>query len=445
MSRLTEWIKGWVKYVTEDIWHIPLGDLPRHRSIIVREIRILVLAFKGFREDKIQLRASALTFYTLLSIVPIFALAFGVARGFGFDKRLEAEIISGFQGHQEVMNYVLQMSRDFLQNTSGVFIGIAGLVILLWSVMQVLDNIEKSFNYIWQIKKSRPWVRKFADYISLMIVAPVLLVAASSFAVYITSTVDTISDKVDVIRSIRPVLMTLIKIAPFLMLWIVFTLLYMVMPNTKVNFRSAMVAGIMAGTMFQLVQYLYINFQVGVSKYNAIYGSFAAFPLFIIWMQTSWLVVLLGAELSFANQNVNKYEYEFESLNISQAQKRVLTLMLMHVVSKRFVNGEPPLSAAELAKDIQIPVRIAREILYLLAESGIVTEINVDQPRERLYQPAIDVRLLKISFILSRLDDYGTTEVPVLKNREYEKIIELIADFGDKIEAASSNKLITEI
>ncbi|TFH36455.1 MAG: YihY/virulence factor BrkB family protein, partial [Bacteroidia bacterium] len=196
MRRLTEWIKGWIRYVTEDIWIIPLGDLPPHRSFVVREIRILVLAFKGFREDKIQLRASALTFYSLLSIVPVMAIAFGIARGFGFDKRLESEIMNSFQGQQEVMNYVLKIARDFLQNTSGVFFGIIGLIILLWSVMQVLDHIEKSFNHIWQIKNSRPWTRKFADYLSLMIFAPVFIVLASSFTVYITTSVDNISEKV---------------------------------------------------------------------------------------------------------------------------------------------------------------------------------------------------------------------------------------------------------
>jgi len=445
MRRLTEWIKGWIRYITEDIWIIPLGDLPPHRSFVVREIRILVLAFKGFREDKIQLRASALTFYSLLSIVPVMAIAFGIARGFGFDKRLESEIMNSFQGQQEVMNYVLKIARDFLQNTSGVFFGIIGLVILLWSVMQVLDHIEKSFNHIWQIKNSRPWTRKFADYLSLMIFAPVFIVLASSFTVYITTSVDNISEKVEVIRTIKPIIVFLLKFAPYFMLWIVFTMLYMVMPNTRVKFRSALVAGIMAGTIFQVTQNLYIDFQVGVTKYNAIYGSFAAFPLFLIWLQLSWLVVLLGAELSFANQNVNKYEFESKSLNISTAQRRILTLMMMNIIARRFVEGRPPLSAAELAKMIQIPVRIAREIIYNMAESGIITEIYVDLPKERLYQPAIDVNRLRIDYILSRLDNFGSTEVPVLKNRQYEKLVELLKDFSDKIENSESNLLIADI
>jgi membrane protein len=445
MSRITEWVRAWIKYVTEDIWHLPLADLPRHRSFIVREIRILVLAFRGFNEDKIQLRASALTFYTLLSIVPIVAIAFGVARGFGFDQRLEAEIIKAFTGHETVMIYVLQLARGFLAETSGVFIGVVGLVILMWSVMQVIDNIERSFNYIWQIRKSRPWLRKFADYISFMIFGPVFLILASSFTVYVSTMIDNISREREVIESIKPAIVFLLRFAPYFFLWIFFTFLYIVMPNTRVRFKSALVAGVMAGTMFQIIQYLYIHFQVGVTKYNALYGSFAAFPLFIIWMQASWLVVLLGAELSFANQNVNKYEFESDSLNISNAQRKILSLMLMNVIAKRFASGAPPLSAVEMAQSLQIPVRIARDLLYQLSEAGLITEISIEAPRERYYQPAVDIRLLRISYIITRLDLMGSADVPVARNEQYKKIVGLISGFDEKMRESEEDKLISEI
>jgi membrane protein len=445
MSRITEWVRAWIKYVTEDIWHLPLSDLPRHRSFIVREIRILVLAFRGFNEDKIQLRASALTFYTLLSIVPIAAIAFGVAKGFGFDQRLEAEIIKAFTGHETVMVYVLQMARGFLAETSGVFIGVVGLVILMWSVMQVLDNIERSFNHIWQIRKSRPWLRKFADYISFMIFGPVFLILASSFTVYVSTMIDNISRDRDVIETIKPAIVFLLRFAPYFFLWIFFTFLYIVMPNTRVRFKSALVAGVMAGTMFQIIQYLYIHFQVGVTKYNAIYGSFAAFPLFIIWMQASWLVVLLGAELSFANQNVNKYEFESDSLNISHSQRKILSLMLMNIIAKRFASGAPPLSAVEMAQSMQIPVRIARELLYQLSEAGLITEISIEAPRERYYQPAVDIRLLRISYIISRLELMGSADVPVARNDQYKKIVGLISGFDEKMKESEGDRLISEI
>lgn len=445
MKRITEWIKAWVKYVTEDIWHIPLGDLPPHRSFIVREIRILVLAFRGFSKDLIQLRASALTFYTLLSIVPIVAIAFGVAKGFGFDERLEAEIIKTFAGQETIMNYVLQLARGFLSETSGVFIGVIGLIVLFWSVIQVLSHIEKSFNHIWQIRKSRPWIRKLADYISFMIFGPVFLILASSFTVYATTLLNDISRDSGMVKSITPIIFFLLQFAPYLFLWIFFTFLYMVMPNTRVRLKSALVAGVMAGTMFQVTQYLYIHFQVGVTKYSALYGSFAAFPLFIIWMQVSWLVVLLGAELAFANQNVNKYEFESASLKISLSQRKILSLMLMNIIAKRFANGESPLGAVEMAQSMQIPIRIARELLYKLTEARLITEIAVETTREREYQPAVDLNLLRISYIITRLESQGSADVPVERNAQYKKIVGLISEFDERMKESDEDKLISEI
>jgi len=222
-------------------------------------------------------------------------------------------------------------------------------------------------------------------------------------------------------------------------------MLYMVMPNTRVKFKSAFVAGVIAGTIFQLVQLLYINSQIGVSKYSAIYGSFAAFPLFIVWMQISWLIVLMGAEISFANQNVNRYEFEYESLSINSYQKRILTLMIMNIIVKRFLSGDSPVSASYLSRTMQIPVRLAREILYNLNNAGLITEINIDKPRDRLYQPAMDTSRLKVDYVLAKIDRSGGEDIPVKKTNEYRKITELINGFGKKVSESSSNILIGDI
>lgn len=419
--------------------------MPKRKTFLIREIRILVLALKGFREDKVQLRASALTFNTLLSIIPVAAIAFGIAQSFGFKERLEIEIRNALEGHEEVMNWILQTTENFLQTSSGGFIAAIGLLILIWSVMQVLNHIEKSFNHIWQIKKSRPWVRKFSDYLSIMVVAPVFIVLSGSVTVYLNTKMSNISDQALVLSTIKPALIFLFKFIPYIIMWLVLTMLYMVMPNTRVKFKSAFVAGVIAGTLFQLVQMLYINSQIGVSKYSAIYGSFAAFPLFIVWMQISWLVVLMGAEISFANQNVNRYEFEYESLNINSYQKRVLTLLLLNIVVKRFIAGESPVSATEISKDIQIPVRLVREILYNLNQAGLITEINIDKPRERLYQPAMDTGLMSMEFVLSRIDRAGGDDIPVKETKEYRKINDIISEFGKNLKVSKTNLLISEI
>ena len=182
-----------------------------------------------------------------------------------------------------------------------------------------------------------------------------------------------------------------------------------------------------------------------MTSVSKIYGGFAAFPLFIIWMQISWLIVLMGAEISFANQNVNKYEFESDSLNVSSYQRRILTLMILNIIIKRFIRGESPASANEITRLIQIPVRIARELLYVLNTSGLITEILTDNQRERVYQPAEDINNLSVSYVLSKIDTGGSQDVPVLKNAEYKKIISVLNDFEMKIEKSGSNILVGEI
>lgn len=445
MRKIRHWIRQKIKYLTEDIWRIPLGELPRRKSFLVREIRILVLAFKGFREDKAQLRASALTFNTLLSIIPMVAIAFGIAQSFGFKERMEAEIRNALLGHEDVMNWILQITENFLSSSSGGFIAGVGLLILFWSVMQVLNHIEKSFNHIWQIKKARPWVRKFADYLSLMLIAPLFLVVSGSVTVYLNTKMSGITDQAMVLNTIKPALVFLLKFTPYVIMWLVLTMLYMVMPNTRVKFKSAFVAGVIAGTLFQLIQLIYINSQIGVSKYSAIYGSFAAFPLFIIWMQISWLIVLMGAEISFANQNVNRYEFEFESLNINSYQKRILALLILNIIIKRFIAGKKPVTASEISKNIQIPVRLARDILYNLTAAGLLTEINIEKPRDRKYQPALDPGRMSLSFVLSRIEKSGGVDIPVKETAEYKKFNSIISGFGKKLKDSNMDLLISEV
>jgi membrane protein len=197
----------------------------------------------------------------------------------------------------------------------------------------------------------------------------------------------------------KPVISFLVKFAPYLLSWIALTILFIIMPNAKVKFIPALISGIIAGTLLQGIQWLYIDLQFGISKLGAIYGSFAAVPLFIIWLQSSWIVVLLGAEISFANQNISRYEMESEALNISNFQKRALVLMMMHMIIRNFTLGEKPISATYIAANLKIPVRLARDILQDLTNSNLVSIIHENEEKERLYQPAIDINRLTVSFV----------------------------------------------
>jgi membrane protein len=217
------------------------------------------------------------------------------------------------------------------------------------------------------------------------------------------------------------------------------------MPNAKVKFVPALISGIIAGTLLQIIQWLYIDLQFGISKLGAIYGSFAAVPLFIIWLQSSWIVVLLGAEISFANQNLSRYEMESEALNISNYQKRALMLMILHMIIRNFSLGEKPISASYIAANLKIPVRLARDILQDLSSVNIVSIIHEHEEKERLYQPAIDINRLTVSFVFSRLDKKGVEQIMVIRNKDYEKIISMLEKFDRLIAKSDSNILIKDL
>lgn len=392
------------------------------------------------------MRASALTYFTLLSLVPIVAMAFGVAKGFGFQSRMEDFIMTNFKGQEEVLNYVIDLSYSILDGVQGGLLAGIGLVILIWSVMQVLTNIENSFNAIWQIKKPRSFFRKLADYLSIMLIAPLLIIVSSSLMVYVSTRVQSAgANSVVVFQVITPFLEYSFKFIPWVLIWLVFTLLYMIMPNTKVSFKYALIAGIFAGTGFQLVQWAYIHFQIGVTKYSALYGTFAALPLFLIWLQISWLIVLLGAEISFAYQNVDKYELEAESLQISNHHKRVLSLLMGHYVIKKFEKGEDPPVSTQIGQDLGIPIRLVRDILYEMVRARIVVETMTDSPKERGYQPALDINKITIQFVSRRLDDLGSASTMAKDSKIYARFAELYDDIFRLVSESDSNKLLKDI
>ena len=428
MNKLKLIFRDIIRFLTYDIWHVQLHELPRNKSFIYRQIRIIILAFRGFFEDKIQLRASALTYYTMLSIVPILAMVFGIAKGFGIENKITDELMKNFQGQQEVLNWIIDFAHRMLDTTKGGFVAGLGLLLLFWSVMKVLGNIEGAFNNIWEIQKSRTFFRKLSDYLSVLLIAPVLMFVSSSVTVFITAKVSSISEGGTILGYIGPFILSLLKLSPYVMIWLLFTFVYMTMPNTKVRFAGALVAGIVAGTLFQILQWGYIHFQVGVSRYNAIYGSFAAVPLFMIWLQISWLVVLFGAELSFAYQNVTRYEFEADIENISRNLFRQFALYIAALITKRFVAGESPLTASEIAATLRLPVRLVRRVLFDLTGCGVISELTTKNPRERAYQPGLDPARMSVSLVVRKLDDLGSHHMILPKTNEFKRIQEILEE-----------------
>ncbi len=445
MENPVNWSVNQIKRLNYAIWHTPLSEISRRKTFLYKQLRIIFLAARGFSNDNVQLRASALTFYSLLSVIPVAAIAFAIAKGFGLDQNLEQLITDNFESHQEVLNWLLRNGRNAIEDTRGGYIAGVGMIILFWSVMSLLKNIESSFNYIWQIRSARPWYRKFTDYLTIMLIAPVFIILSGSITVFISTELSDFITRAPILDFFKPVISFLVKFAPYFLSWFSLTVLFIILPNAKVKFIPALISGIIAGTCLQFLQWVYIDLQFGITKLSAIYGSFAAVPLFILWLQSSWIVVLLGAEISFANQNVSRYEFESDALNISNYQKRALVLMIMNMIIRNFAIGEKPVSAETISVNLKIPVRLVRDILEDLSNANLVSIIHENEQKQRLYQPGMDINKLTVSYVLSRLDKKGVNRRMVIKNKDYERIMLILEKFDKLMTKSNFNILIKDL
>ncbi len=444
-KNLAKYLSETIQFLKTDIWRIRSSKLTGQKSFWIRQLRIILLAIRGFGEDKCQLRASALTYYSLMSVVPVAAMAFGIAKGFGFEKLLEEKILGGLPGQEEVAQQIIGFARSFLENSRGGLIAGIGIVALFWTVIKVLGNIESSFNDIWGIRAARTAGRKFGDYLSIMLICPILIIMSSSVTVLVTSQITLIVEKLAFLGPVGDAVLFSLRVLPYAVIWIVFTFIYKFLPNTRVQLKSALIAGIIAGTSFQVVQLTYIYFQVGVAKYGVIYGSFAALPLFLIWLQLSWLIVLFGAEVSFAEQNVETYEFEADCLKVSHSFRELLSLNIAHLCVKKFRQAEKALSADEVSHELEIPVRLVRQILFELVEARVLSEVKLDDTETMAYQPARDIDDLTITNVLNQLNQQGVNWIPLDNTGDLEKLKGRLMQFQEGIEKSPANVPLKDI
>ncbi len=434
-----------IQFITTDIWRVRVGDLSKNKSFWIRFLRILILTIRGIVEDRWHLRASALTYYSLLSIVPVLAMIFGIAKGFGFEKSLEKLLYENLEAQEQIIGQVVDFAHALLQNVKGGLVAGIGLLILFYTIIKILSQIESAFNDIWGIKSARSLGRKITDYLSLMLISPFLFFISSTITVVINSGAKLIIEKISLLAAFSPIILFTLKLLPYGVIWVLFSFIYIFIPNTKVHLRSGIMAGIIAGTLYVVFQFAYINFQIGVAKYNAIYGSFAALPLFIIWLQLSWVIVLFGAELAFAHQNVDTYEFEPDCENISGRYKRLLSLRIVQLLIKQFLNGEKGWSAAQISHNLEIPIRLVQQIIFELISSGILSEVKFNEGGEVGYHPARDPDTMTIKYVIDALEREGSDDIPVVQSEELDRLSESLKTFNDLIEKSSANRCLKEI
>lgn len=410
-------MRKWItRFLLRDLWSISLDRCTPPKAFVIRLCRVMVLAIYGLLHDQCGLRASALTLYTFLSIVPLCAMVFGIAQGFGLQQTIEELVRGRLEGQEEVARWIIDFAYSLLKNTSGGWVAGAGVVFLFWSVIRLLQNIETSFNAIWKSQRQRTIARRISDYLSVVLVSPILFIASNSMMVIVAREIEEIGQRVAFVGGFRPLPLIALKLVPYVMIWVLFTFMYLFMPSPKVRFRSGLLAAIIAGTAFSLFQWGYIRFQIGVSQYNAVYGTFAALPLFIIWLQMSWLIVLFGTEICFAHQNADEYDEGIDMPDVSGSAKKVLALGILHHILRKFYAGDRSCSPHDIGQELNVPARQVRQILGELVACGLLFE-TVDSSEEwssgttigqpAAYQPAQPTERYTLQFVIDTLERCG--------------------------------------
>ena len=402
-------------FLLEDIWRVTDDEVSRKRGMIYNAIKILTLSIKEFTERRIVNKASALTYNTLLAIIPILAILFAIARGFGFANLLEDQFRSGLEGQALTAETVLSFIDSYLSHAkSGIFIGV-GLIMLFYTVLLLTYNMERTFNSIWQVKKPRSLYRKMTDYFSMLLLLPLLILLSSGISIFMSTFLKNIEE----FALLAPIVKFLVRLTPFVLTWGMFTALYIFMPNTKVKIKYAILPGILAGSAFQAFQYLYIGSQIWVSRYNAIYGSFAAIPMFLLWTQISWSICLYGAQLCYVAQNLRNFSFSKETENISRRYHDYLCILIMSLICKRFQTDQPPYTAESLSDLHKIPIRLTTTILYELQDLHMIYETPTEDDEEMAYLPSVDINRMNVAMLLSRLDTAGSEAFKIDRDRYF--------------------------
>ena len=388
----------------DHIWSINEQKLSPWRNWTVRLAKRMVIVKDSITKNNLTSHASALTYNSILAGVPVLSIMFAVARGFGFGSLVEDKLRATLQVGAHTTDTVLRFVDSYLDHThSGVFIGF-GIIFLLYTLISLTSNVETAFNVIWFVNKPRSIYQRITDYISVFLLLPLAVVIISGLNIYLM----TIRKAFPQFALLSDTAEHIVKVSPFVLTCTAFVLLYKLIPNTHVKLRHTLWPGIIAGLCFMGVQYFYFHYQIKLSSYNAIYGSFAALPLFMLWINISWHICLIGGQFCYANQCLDNYAFQRYSDNLSRRYRDTVCLLLLSRIAKRFASGGTPYSERTLAEDTKLPQTVVFNLLEEMVRMQLLAEIHKENKSHSYYLPAVDLSHLTVKMVIRRMDCYGT-------------------------------------
>jgi len=406
------------EYVNYELWRQNEAEMSPLKRFGVHTLKIIVLVARSFGSKALSVRADHLTYSLLFAIVPILAMVLAIAKGFGFSELIEEKLLVTPIGQSEFMPSIMEMVHRYLEtSTGGVFIGV-GIVILISAVYSFFRSVESSFNEIWNVKQSRSILRQSVTYVAILFLIPILIILTIGLNIYLHTAAET-WDFFHFLTRFRDEGLNFLQ---FVLATGIFTWMYMAIPNTKVRFIAGLVPGLITAFFLMLIEALSVYVVAYLSRTSIVYGAFAFIPMLLIVVKWISLIVLIGAETSYAIQNNELFAYEHDLAHMSRRYKDFLTLSLLATVIRRFENDQPPMTAHELAIENGIPVRQASLLLERLREVGIVREVFIEGKEDKTFQPALDTHKITMSLVFDRIDAQGTEDFLETSTKHQQKL-----------------------
>ena len=431
IGRFTGRVMSAWQYVSAGVWSDP------RRNWWIKILRTLNLSVQSFLNRDIQSQACAMTYRTMLAVVPALALLLAIGRGFGFQDMLQEELYKLLPAQRQAIGYLLNFVDSYLSQASeGLFVGI-GIVFLIYTLISLLGNVEDTFNLIWGQKESRSIWRKISDYTAMLLILPVLMICMSGINLLLSSTLNSIFD----FSFMTPVISWILEAASWLMTWLFFTAIYALVPYAKVKFVNAFVSGAIAGTGFLVLQWLFVTGTLYVARYNAIYGSFAFLPLLLLWLQLVWVIVLAGAVICYSSQNVFAFNLDNQVSNISSDYRSKVTIAIAAVFVHRFIKRSGPATARDLMELSDLPARLVTDLTDKLCRAGVLSRVMMEGRKDETgYQLAVEPSTMTVGSLFRIVYGLGATDfIPDFDknfpgvNAAYARIEQQLRNLSDSI------------
>ncbi len=400
------------QFLAQDLWTIDLPTLPRHQRFAIHALRLAIAVAMEFRHRLLDARAAGLVYTTLLSLVPFLAVMFSVLKAFGVHQQIEPVLAQALEPLGSKGQDITDTIIGFVDNLKIGVLGVVGVAGLFYTTFSLIDKIEQALNAIWLVREGRAWGRKFADYLSAVLVGPLLVVTAFGLLASIQS--HTLVQRILEIQPLGFVMVWAGQLLPFLILSGLFTFLYKFIPNTPVRFDSALVGGVTAAVLWGIAGAAFATFVAGSAKYNAIYSGFAVLILFLLWLYAGWLIVLIGAQLSFFYQHPTAYASRLLWQQGSHAFREHLALSLLLALTRRYVKGNGPIGMDELAIELHLPVSLVEEQVAHLVEAGLLGLMAKPEGVSLAKPP----EFIPVTAVLAAVRKTGTGEAIVPTNAE---------------------------